>query len=228
MRRKIDAAQKAKIALEALREQSTVADLSQRYEVHRKRRRTPPCGRGGDGVILRGREDRVPSNLPIDGHSFRRVEVLTGTPRPRRWTDEGEGGDRRGEPGAHAKASEIALRYGLHRNQLYFMAGGGSSDRRRMPMRWSRPACANSTLFRWWRMAVLVRRPGSTTTSSRAACAPARSSAICAISTTVRRAQPRHGSGGHEATVTIAVSGLSVVIPQQAWEIKESARITRR
>ena len=33
-RRKIDAALKAKIALEALPEQSTVADLSQRYEVH--------------------------------------------------------------------------------------------------------------------------------------------------------------------------------------------------
>jgi putative transposase len=33
-RRKIDAALKGKIALEALREQSTVADLSQRYEVH--------------------------------------------------------------------------------------------------------------------------------------------------------------------------------------------------
>jgi len=33
-RRKIDAAMKAKIALEALREAATVADLSQRYEVH--------------------------------------------------------------------------------------------------------------------------------------------------------------------------------------------------
>jgi transposase len=32
-RRKIDAALKAKIALEALREQATVADLAQRYEV---------------------------------------------------------------------------------------------------------------------------------------------------------------------------------------------------
>jgi transposase len=33
-RRKIDTALKAKIALEALREQSSVADLAQRYEVH--------------------------------------------------------------------------------------------------------------------------------------------------------------------------------------------------
>jgi transposase len=31
---KLDAALKARIALEAVREQSTVADLSQRYEVH--------------------------------------------------------------------------------------------------------------------------------------------------------------------------------------------------
>jgi len=33
-KRKIDAALKAKIALEALREQATVADLAQRYQVH--------------------------------------------------------------------------------------------------------------------------------------------------------------------------------------------------
>ena len=33
-RRKIDAALKAKIALEALREQATVADLAQRYQLH--------------------------------------------------------------------------------------------------------------------------------------------------------------------------------------------------
>src|SRR5262249_22673155 len=33
-RRKIDATLKAKIALEALREQASVADLAQRYEIH--------------------------------------------------------------------------------------------------------------------------------------------------------------------------------------------------
>lgn len=33
-RRKLDAALKAKIALEALREQATVPDLAQRYDVH--------------------------------------------------------------------------------------------------------------------------------------------------------------------------------------------------
>jgi transposase len=34
LRRKIDAGLKAKIALEALREQATVADLAQRYQLH--------------------------------------------------------------------------------------------------------------------------------------------------------------------------------------------------
>ena len=59
------------------------------------------------------------SNLPIDGHSFRRVEVLTGTPRRRRWTDEEKAAIVAESQAPGAQASEIALRYGLHRNQLY-------------------------------------------------------------------------------------------------------------
>ena len=61
----------------------------------------------------------MPSNLPIDGHSFRRVEVLTGTPRRRRWTDEEKVAIVAESQAPGAQASEIALRYGLHRNQLY-------------------------------------------------------------------------------------------------------------
>ncbi len=61
----------------------------------------------------------MPSNLPIDGHSFRRVEVLTGTPRRRRWTDEEKAAIVAESEAPGAQASEIALRYGLHRNQLY-------------------------------------------------------------------------------------------------------------
>ena len=63
--------------------------------------------------------DRVPSNLPIDGHSFRRVEVLTGTPRRRRWSDAEKAAIVAESVAPGAKSSEIALRHGLHRNQLY-------------------------------------------------------------------------------------------------------------
>lgn len=63
--------------------------------------------------------DRCPSNLPTEGQSFRRVEVLTGPPRRRRWSDE-EKTAIVGEslaPGAVART--VALRHGLHPNQLY-------------------------------------------------------------------------------------------------------------
>ena len=61
----------------------------------------------------------MPSNLPIDGHSFRRVEVLTGAPRRRRWSAAEKAAivAESFEPGA--VTSTIALRHGLHRNQLY-------------------------------------------------------------------------------------------------------------
>lgn len=61
----------------------------------------------------------MPSNLPIDGHSFRRVEVLTGTPRRRRWSTTEKAAIVTESLAPGAVTSEIALRYGLHRNQLY-------------------------------------------------------------------------------------------------------------
>ena len=61
----------------------------------------------------------MPSNLPIDGHSFRRVEVLTGTPRRRRWSAAEKAAIVAESQAPGAQMSEIGLRYGLHRNQLY-------------------------------------------------------------------------------------------------------------
>ena len=56
-RRKIDAALKAKIALEALREQASVTDLAQRHQVHPTQIYTwkkQSAGPGGAGVCRRG------------------------------------------------------------------------------------------------------------------------------------------------------------------------------
>ena len=61
----------------------------------------------------------MPSNLPIDGHSFRRVEVLTGTPRRRRWSAAEKAAIVAESLAPGAVTSMIALRHGLHRNQLY-------------------------------------------------------------------------------------------------------------
>ena len=61
----------------------------------------------------------MPSNLPIDGHSFRRIEVLTGTPRRRRWSAAEKAAIVAESFAPGAVSSTIALRHGLHRNQLY-------------------------------------------------------------------------------------------------------------
>lgn len=61
----------------------------------------------------------MPSNLPIDGHSFRRVEIVSGTPRRRRWSTAEKAAIVAESLAPGAVTSEIALRYGLHRNQLY-------------------------------------------------------------------------------------------------------------
>jgi transposase len=61
----------------------------------------------------------LPSNLPIDGHSFRRVEVLTGAPRRRRWSAAEKAAIVAESLAPGAVASTVALRHGVHRNQLY-------------------------------------------------------------------------------------------------------------
>jgi transposase len=61
----------------------------------------------------------LPSNLPINGHSFRRVEVLTGPERRRYWTAAEKAAIVAESLAPGAVASMIALRHGLHRNQLY-------------------------------------------------------------------------------------------------------------
>ena len=63
--------------------------------------------------------DRLPSNLPTEGDTFRRVEVITGVSRRRRWTpaDKARIVGESYAPGA--SGTSVALRYGLHRNQLF-------------------------------------------------------------------------------------------------------------
>jgi transposase len=63
--------------------------------------------------------DRLPSNLPIDGQSYRRVEVLTGSPRRRQWSSAEKAAIVAESFAPGAVTSTIALRHGLHRNQLY-------------------------------------------------------------------------------------------------------------
>ena len=60
----------------------------------------------------------MPTDLQIDGHSFRRLEVLTGTPRRRQWSVAEKSAIVAESFAPGAVASTIALRPGLHRNQL--------------------------------------------------------------------------------------------------------------
>ena len=63
--------------------------------------------------------DRCPSNLPTDGQTFRRVEVLCGTPRRRRWSAEEKAAIVAESVAPGAVARSVALRHGVHANQLY-------------------------------------------------------------------------------------------------------------
>lgn len=63
--------------------------------------------------------DSCRSNLSIDGQSFRRVEILTGTPRRRRWSAEEKAAVVAASLAPGAVARQVALRHGVHPNQLY-------------------------------------------------------------------------------------------------------------
>ena len=63
--------------------------------------------------------DSHPSNLPIGEQSYRRVEVLSGTPRRRRWRAEEKARIVAESSAPGAVARTVALRHGVHPNQLY-------------------------------------------------------------------------------------------------------------
>jgi transposase len=63
--------------------------------------------------------DGCRSNLPINGQSVRRVEVLAGPERRRRWSWEEKARIVAESLAVDAVASAVARRYGLHPNQLY-------------------------------------------------------------------------------------------------------------
>jgi transposase len=63
--------------------------------------------------------DRYPSNLAIAEQSFGRVEIPTGTPRRRRWSAEEKARIVAESLAPGAVARTVALRHGVHPNQLY-------------------------------------------------------------------------------------------------------------
>jgi transposase len=80
--------------------------------------------------------DSLPSNLQTERDTFRRVEVITGVARRRRWpaAEKARIVAESYAPGASGTA--VALRYGLHRNQIFawrrqFRSGTSLTSRRR-------------------------------------------------------------------------------------------------
>jgi transposase len=63
--------------------------------------------------------DRYASNLPISEQRTRSVEVLSGPVRRRRWSDEEKAAIVAESLAPGAAARRVALRHGVHPNQLY-------------------------------------------------------------------------------------------------------------
>lgn len=63
--------------------------------------------------------DRYPTNLPISEPTRGRIEVLTGPERRRRWSDEEKARIVAESLMPGAVARHVALRHGIHPNQLY-------------------------------------------------------------------------------------------------------------
>ena len=112
----------------------------------------------------------LPSNLPIDGHSFRRVEVLTGVPRRRRWSAAEKAAIVAESliPGAGGEYDRVAPRAAPQPA----LCGAGSCD----PARSARPALRVWILCRSQRKAVPFRGPRSTSRLVAPCCAPMRAS----------------------------------------------------
>ena len=77
--------------------------------------------------------DGLPSNLQTERDTFRRVEVITGVARRRRWTAAEKARIVTESYAPGASGTSVALRYGLHRNQIFAWrrqfrgAGGGNA-----------------------------------------------------------------------------------------------------
>jgi transposase len=63
--------------------------------------------------------ERLPIDLPVYGHAWSRGEVLHGPERRRRWTFEQKSRIVAESFAPGAVTSSVALRHGVHRNQLY-------------------------------------------------------------------------------------------------------------
>jgi transposase len=63
--------------------------------------------------------DGLPSNLQTERDTFGRVEVITGVARRRRWTAAEKARIVAESYAPGASGTSVALRYGLHRNQIF-------------------------------------------------------------------------------------------------------------